>query len=85
MVTCHSKMFESSTRPALKPSMGFFVSSAVVMGLLRGLTCSRRNLRPKLYLLSRQIYVPRSCLRSNSTAWLSTDILYLASLGFKWL
>lgn len=26
-VTCHSKMLESSTRPAEKPSTGFFVSS----------------------------------------------------------
>jgi hypothetical protein len=28
MVTCQSKMFESSTRPAEKPSTGFLVSSA---------------------------------------------------------
>jgi hypothetical protein len=28
MVTAHSKMFESSTRPAEKPSTGFLVSSA---------------------------------------------------------
>lgn len=29
MVTAHSKMFESSTRPAEKPSTGFLVSSAM--------------------------------------------------------
>lgn len=28
MVTAHSKTFESSTRPAEKPSMGFRLSSA---------------------------------------------------------
>lgn len=28
-VNCHSKMFESSTKPAEKPSTGFLVSSAV--------------------------------------------------------
>ena len=34
IVTCHSKMFESSTRPAENPSTGFLVSSAYYIAVV---------------------------------------------------